>query len=171
MSGERDFDAPQHCGCRSQAVLVLRYRGQLSAAEFPTSVPPSVHSFYSTLLASGFHLRAATLMDPPSLILIPPTPQPVRSLQPSPLSTSTTVSGSTLPELTPSAVDRERSSSETTIVTIYSMYEEEEESWSTSASHLEPDHHRRRPSKDVAVAVADYRDTVQSMSSSCHGPP
>lgn len=137
--------------------LFLRYRGQLSAAEYPTSVPPSVHSFYSTLLASGFHLRATTLMDPPSLILIPPTPQPVRSLQPSPLSTSTTVSGPSLPELAPSAVDRERSSSETTIVTIYSMYEEEEESWSTSAPHLDHNH-RRRPSKGVAVAVADSRN-------------
>lgn len=95
-------------------------------------------------------------MDPPSLILIPPTPQPIRSLQPSPLSTSTTVSGSSLPELAPSAIDRERSSSETTIVTIYSMYEEEEESWSTSVPHL--DNHRRRPSKDVVVAVSDSRD-------------
>ncbi|GJE89493.1 rab-GTPase-TBC domain-containing protein [Phanerochaete sordida] len=95
-------------------------------------------------------------MDPPSLILIPPTPQPIRSLQPSPLSTNTTVSGSSLPELAPSAIDRDRSSSETTIVTIYSMYEEEEESWSTS------DPHRRHPSKDldaaVAVAVSDARD-------------
>lgn len=97
-------------------------------------------------------------MDPPSLILIPPTPQPSRSQQPSPL--STTASGSSVPELTPSAADKERSSSETTIVTIYSMYEEEVDSWSANDSPLRYDH--RPPSKDVTVAIAglsNFRDS------------
>lgn len=145
--------------------LVQRDRGQLSPAELPDkNCPflPFTPFTYLTLLASGSHLPLPALMDPPSLILIPPTPVPIRSLQPSPLSTSTTVSGSTLPELAPSTIDKERSSSETTdIVTIYSMYEEEfeeEESWTTSGPHLDPNHHRRRPSKDVDVTVADYRD-------------
>jgi USP6 N-terminal-like protein len=95
-------------------------------------------------------------MEAPSLILIPPTPQPVRSIQPSPLSTSTAASGSSLPELAPSAIDKERSSSETTIVTIYSMYEGEEESWSSSAPHLD---HRRRSTKPIDVAITNYRDS------------
>ena len=36
------------------------------------------------------------------------------------------------------------------------MYEEEEESWSSSAPHLD---HRRRSAKPVAVSVTDYRDS------------
>ncbi|KAF7792560.1 hypothetical protein EIP86_003601 [Pleurotus ostreatoroseus] len=104
-------------------------------------------------------------MDPPSLILIPPTPQPPRSQQPSPLSTNTTASGSSVPELTPSAADKERSSSETTIVTIYSMYEEEVGSWSANDSPLRYDH-RRSPSKDVTVSIAG----IPSFRDSYHDP-
>ena len=101
-------------------------------------------------------------MDHPSLILIPPAPTPVRNLQPSPLSTTTTTSvTSSVPELAPSSQDRERSSSETTIVTIYSMYEEEVGSWTASESPLGYDR-RARASKDVAVTITslpDFRDS------------
>ncbi|TFY81529.1 hypothetical protein EWM64_g2484 [Hericium alpestre] len=57
----------------------------------------------------------------PALVLVPPTPQyptpTSRSLSSTPVSTAPPT-----PELVRSSIDQERSSSETTIVTIYSMY-------------------------------------------------
>ncbi|CAL1694600.1 unnamed protein product [Somion occarium] len=101
-------------------------------------------------------------MDSPSLIVIPPTP--IRDHLPrTPHPSPTPTSKSSIPELTPSTTDRERSSSETTIVTIYSMYEEEEDdirSWPAS-EEVAVVGHRHKSSKDVnLVAVAripDYR--------------
>lgn len=104
-------------------------------------------------------------MDSPPLVVIPPTPirdSSPRSLHPSPTPTSR----SSIPELSPSTPERDRSSSETTIVTIYSMYGEDEDeddtrrSWAASQRGSVVSH-RHRPSKDVdVVAVAripEYR--------------
>ncbi|OCH93006.1 RabGAP/TBC [Obba rivulosa] len=98
-------------------------------------------------------------MDPPSYIVVPPTPVSFLDRpRLTPLTTSTTLSSS-LPELSPSAIDRDRSSSETTIVTIYSMYEEDAGSWSASEAGVA---HRHRQPKDVDVAItgsSSYRDS------------
>ncbi|KAI0078849.1 RabGAP/TBC [Panus rudis PR-1116 ss-1] len=100
-------------------------------------------------------------MDSPSLVVVPPTPirdvNALRTPQPSP----TTTNQSSLPDLSPSTTDRERSSSETTIFTIYSMYGEDEDerrSWSAS-ERLSVAGHRHRFSKDVdIVTVAQVPD-------------
>ncbi|KAH9849209.1 RabGAP/TBC [Lenzites betulinus] len=77
-------------------------------------------------------------MFSPSYVVVPPTPistphPPSPRLRRSPDGLSLV-----LPELAPStegsSTDRERSSSETTIVTIYSMYEEDASSWSAATS-------------------------------------
>lgn len=100
-------------------------------------------------------------MDPPSLIVLPPTPLHPSSSQPhSTISTPTPSTPSDLPDLSPSAIDRERSSTETTIVTIYSMYEEDERSWSASDSAA--GHRHRPPTKELDVAIAGvqaYRES------------
>jgi len=122
-------------------------------------------------------------MDSPALLVIPPTP--IRdtsspSPQPSPVP-STTTQSSSIPELAPSSIDRERSSSETTIVTIYSMYGEDEDerrSWSATAESMsgsDSGHMRHRspqpPSKDVnilpfeASRISDFRPDSSYLSS------
>ena len=95
----------------------------------------------------------------PSLKLSPPTPIDAsrHRPRPSPLSTS----GSTTPDLTPETTDRERSSSETTIVSIYSMYGEEEGSWSPPSGSQ--NHRIQHSSKDLTtVAVASFPDYNRS---------
>ncbi|KAI0964167.1 hypothetical protein AcW1_001050 [Taiwanofungus camphoratus] len=103
-------------------------------------------------------------MPSPSLIVVPATP--IDSLRPplSPLLTTTTTVST--PELTPtttatttpdpSSGDCERSSSETTIVTIYSMYEEDPGSWSAGDALVG---HRHRPSKDVSITGVGVRES------------
>lgn len=104
-------------------------------------------------------------MDPPSYVVVPPTPVSfLERPRLTPLSTATTLSSS-VPELTPSAVDRDRSSSETTIVTIYSMYEEDAGSWSASEAGVA---HRHRPAKDLDAAITgapSFRDSYHHTNS------
>ncbi|OBZ79236.1 hypothetical protein A0H81_01396 [Grifola frondosa] len=93
-------------------------------------------------------------MDSPSFIVIPPTP--ISTPAPSQRSSRIPQPGC-LPELTPSTSQNERSSSETTIVTIYSMYEEDAGSWSAAGPLVS----RRSPKDDVAIAGsnASFRES------------
>ncbi|KAL1951377.1 hypothetical protein VTO73DRAFT_526 [Trametes versicolor] len=84
-------------------------------------------------------------MFSPEYIVVPPTP--ISTPHPPSPRLSRDVDGHSLvPELTHSSegssTDRDRSSSETTIVTIYSMYEEDAGSWSAAASAVS---HASRP--------------------------
>lgn len=87
-------------------------------------------------------------MDAPALVLVPPTPV---KYNPTPSPSSATTSGTTsssLPQSRFSKVEQERTSSETTIFSIYSMYGDEQPhrgSWSASG----PSPHDRR-SKDIS---------------------
>ncbi|KAH9942944.1 RabGAP/TBC [Amylocystis lapponica] len=93
-------------------------------------------------------------MSSPSFAVVPPTPLHSSRLSLSPLSTTATTTATTtaasVPELSPGDPDRDRSSSETTIVTIYSMYEEDVGSWSAPESVAG---HRHHPSKDIDINV------------------
>lgn len=94
-------------------------------------------------------------MQSPSLIVVPPTP--VRNNPHTPSPSTTTAS---TPDLSPSSdtdIAQERTSSETTIVTIYSMYGEGEEeddvrSWSASES-LSVVGHRHKASKEIDLVA------------------
>ncbi|KAI0778988.1 rab-GTPase-TBC domain-containing protein [Trametes elegans] len=100
-------------------------------------------------------------MFSPSYVVVPPTPiSTPHSPSPSPSPEGHTLA---LPELIHSSegssTDRERSSSETTIVTIYSMYEEDASSWSASASASAVSHaarpHSRHPSHSLNQNLKD----------------
>ncbi|KAH9923597.1 rab-GTPase-TBC domain-containing protein [Fomitopsis serialis] len=92
-------------------------------------------------------------MDSPSVLVVPPTPlDPSRPPVSPPVS-----SAATTPDLSVDDSSRERASSETTIVTIYSMYEEDEGSWSASPSVLHPG---KDTAVDVAVLGVDRRSTT-----------
>ncbi|TFY69207.1 hypothetical protein EVJ58_g548 [Rhodofomes roseus] len=92
-------------------------------------------------------------MDSPSVLVVPATPiDPSRPLvSPPPSSAATT------PDLSVDDSSQERASSETTIVTIYSMYEDDEGSWSASPSVLHPG---KDTAVDVAVLGVDRRNTT-----------
>ncbi|CDO73439.1 hypothetical protein BN946_scf185013.g74 [Trametes cinnabarina] len=121
-------------------------------------------------------------MYSPSYVVVPPTPiSTPHPPSPSPgprLSRSKSDGHSlALPELAHSAegsfTDRERSSTETAIVTIYSMYEEDTSSWSAPASSVShpsarPHPHSRPPSRTLNIkdsvqiasaAMPNYRDS------------
>ncbi|KAH8102422.1 RabGAP/TBC [Cristinia sonorae] len=117
-------------------------------------------------------------MDSPSLVVIPPTPVRER-LSPSPQPSPTTTNTSSVPELSPSpsTIDNERTSTETTIVTIYSMYGEDDDdphtSWTPSESALSQDHRlsQHRFTKDlgiISVTGAGDRSYSQGTRSSSH---
>ncbi|KAI0640081.1 RabGAP/TBC [Trametes polyzona] len=115
-------------------------------------------------------------MFSPSYVVVPPTPISTPH-PPSPrLSRSPDGHSLALPELAHSSegssTDRERSSSETTIVTIYSMYEEDASSWSATASAVShaPRPQSRPPSRSLngnlkdgvhiaGAAMPTYRDS------------
>ncbi|KAH9897736.1 rab-GTPase-TBC domain-containing protein [Cubamyces lactineus] len=105
-------------------------------------------------------------MFSPPYVVVPPTPIST----PHPPSPSPRLSGHypnghslTLPELAHSAegssTDRERSSSETTIVTIYSMYEEDASSWSAAAASAVS--HAARPHSRPPSRSLNLKDSVQ----------
>lgn len=115
-------------------------------------------------------------MDSPSLVVIPPTPVRERlHTTPSPQPSPTTTNTSSVPELSPSpsTIDKERSSSETTIVTIYSMYGEEdtEDPWSPSGPLTQdPRHsHQHRFTRDLGIVTVGDSDG-RSYSSSGRKP-
>lgn len=92
-------------------------------------------------------------MDSPAVLVVPATPI-LPSLSPiSPPSSS----AATTPDLSVDDPSLERASSETTIVTIYSMYEEDEGSWSASPSVLHPG---KDTTVDVAVLGVDRRTSA-----------
>ncbi|CCL98138.1 uncharacterized protein FIBRA_00132 [Fibroporia radiculosa] len=94
-------------------------------------------------------------MDPPFFVVEPATSADTLRPPPSPLSSSSTTTNT--PDL--SSDDRERSSTETTIVTIYSMYEEDAGSWSVPPS-LQAHSQYRSPKDgevDVTVVGVDQR--------------
>ncbi|TCD71168.1 hypothetical protein EIP91_012116 [Steccherinum ochraceum] len=110
-------------------------------------------------------------MDSPSLVVIPPTPVKDR-LAPSPQPSPTTTNSSSVPELSPSpsTIDKGRSSSETlaetTIVSIYSMYgeddtEEHRASWTPTEPALSqhPRYSRQhRYTKDLGIVTVTGSD-------------
>ncbi|KAI0828844.1 RabGAP/TBC [Trametes gibbosa] len=108
-------------------------------------------------------------MFSPSYVVVPPTPISTPH-PPSPRLTHSPDDHSlVLPELTPSAegssTDRERSSSETTIVTIYSMYEEDVSSWSATTSAVS--HAVRRQSRPTSRGLnLNIKDGVHIASAS-----
>ncbi|TFK82637.1 RabGAP/TBC [Polyporus arcularius HHB13444] len=105
-------------------------------------------------------------MSSPSYVLVPPTP--IGTPLPSPrLSRTPDGHSLALPELAHSSegsTERERSSSETTtIVTIYSMYEEDASSWSAAASSaVSQAGHSRPPSRSVKDGVQIARSDAAS---------
>ncbi|KAI0354617.1 RabGAP/TBC [Trametes cingulata] len=104
-------------------------------------------------------------MFSPSYVVVPPTPISTPG-PPSPaphhLTHSQDGHSLALPDLAHStegsSTDRERSSSETTIVTIYSMYEEDASSWSAAASAVS---HAARPSSRPPSRSLNVKDSVQ----------
>ncbi|KAI0673794.1 RabGAP/TBC [Trametes maxima] len=101
-------------------------------------------------------------MYSPSYVVVPPTP--ISTPQPSPrLSRSPDGRSLVLPELSysseGSSIDRERSSSETAIVTIYSMYEEDVSSWSAAAASAVS--HVARPNSRPGSRNLNLKDGVQ----------
>ena len=92
-------------------------------------------------------------MDSPAVLVVPATP-----IDPSlPPASPPSSSAATTPDLSVDDPNRERASSETTIVTIYSMYEEDEGSWSASPSVLHPG---KDTTVDVAVLGVDRRTSA-----------
>ena len=163
---------------------------------YRSSLPPSLlnvpfrHSLSFrlalTLFLSDFHHPSReplhltnSLMDSPSLVVIPPTPVKER-LTPSPQPSPTTTNTSSVPELSPSpsTIDKERSSSETTIVTIYSMYGEEDTedphtSWTPSESALSQDTRlsQHRFTKDLGIVTVTDSDERSYARSGRNGQP
>ncbi|KXN85714.1 USP6 N-terminal-like protein [Leucoagaricus sp. SymC.cos] len=92
-------------------------------------------------------------MNAPAVLLVPPSPLDFEQQTPSPSSTGTTSSNdsrttSSQPETMFTAVDKQRTSSETTIFSIYSMYGDEHAqraSWATQGSMVNGD----RRTKDL----------------------
>ncbi|OSD00814.1 RabGAP/TBC [Trametes coccinea BRFM310] len=106
-------------------------------------------------------------MYSPSYVVVPPTPiSTPHPPSPSPRLSRSKSDGHSLvlPELAHSAegsfTDRERSSTETAIVTIYSMYEEDASSWSAPASSVSHAHHARPHSRPPSRTL-NIKDSVQ----------
>lgn len=101
----------------------------------------------AVLVLSLFPLPTTIRMNAPAVLLVPPTPVNFEHQTPSPSSTATTSSSdsrttSSRPETMFTTVDQERTSSETTIFSIYSMYGEEQAhraSWAAQGSMVNGD--------------------------------
>lgn len=133
---------------RTRISLITRYSKTTAAVWSPRT------SHFSLPLPS-FILHPSFFMDAPAVLVVPATPIDPFLLPLSPPSSS----AATTPDLSVDdpRLSLDRGSSETTIVTIYSMYEEDEDSWSASPSMLHPG---KDNAVDVAVLGVDRRTST-----------